>query len=360
MSGMLIGSRFSFAVTVLISLFIFVVGYLQSQKILQPDFYWRKTISDGKDAVIIAATFFVISLVSWLSDREIGKSLARAVLSEAELKKERDMLEVKVLERTHALKEAQAQKTIELSRFAEFGRMTSGLFHDLLNPLTAVSLHLENLKKSGEKSSCEKTKTSIEHVSTGIDRIRVFTENALKQVQKQEVELMFSVAHEISATLQMLSYKARRANVALEFSPPPLIQTYGNPLLFYRLIMNIVSNAIDSYAGIPDKARERKVKIFLADDHGILSLTLQDFGCGIKKENLGKVFDPLFTTKDTSRGTGLGLTICKDIMENHFHGNIRVESEEGIGTLVLIAFPITHHKHLKHIYEEANHFQSDY
>lgn len=359
MSGMLAGAYFSFTVTALISAAILIFGYLQSHSITHPNLYWKKEMFNMSDAVVIVFTLFVISLVSWLSDREIRKSLARAIASEAELKKERDLLEVKVIERTHALKEAQLQKTLELSRFAEFGRMTAGLFHDLLNPLTAVSFHLENLKKKTVKNTDLETKTSIDHVSAGIDRIRIFTENALKQVQKQEIELMFSVAHEISSTLEMLSYKARKANVALEFSPPPLIQTYGNPLLFYRLIMNIVSNAIDSYADMPEGVRERKVKIFLSNDHGILSLAIQDFGCGIKKENLSKVFDPLFTTKETSRGTGLGLTICKDIIENQYHGNIRVESEEGIGTLVLIAFPITHHKHLKHIYEEANHYSNN-
>jgi signal transduction histidine kinase len=311
------------------------------------------------DVIVIAVTFFIIALVSWLSDREIRRSLARAIASEANLKKERDFLEIKVGERTHALKEAQLQKTIELSRFAEFGRMTSGLFHDLLNPLTAVSLHLENLKKEQVKFQSQENNISINHIVKGIERIRTFSENALRQVQKQDIELNFSVAHEISSTIQMLAYKARRMNITIEFIPPPLIQTYGNPLLFYRLIMNLVSNAIDSYADIPEGTRERKVKILISSQHEILSLAIQDFGCGIKKENLGKVFDPLFTTKDIERGTGLGLTICKDIIENQYHGNIRIESEEGIGTLILIAFPLTHHAQLKHIYEKENHYSDN-
>lgn len=358
-SGMLVGAYFSFTATTLVSFTVLALGYLQSHSITHPNLYWKKEMLNMSDATIIVFTLFVIYLVSWLSDREIRQSLARAIASEAELKKERDLLETKVMERTHALKEAQLQKTIELSRFAEFGRMTAGLFHDLLNPLTAVSLHLENLKKERVQNSCPETNATIDHISNGIGRIHVFSKNALKQVQKQEIELMFSVAHEISSTLQMLSYKARKANVTIEFVPPPLIQTYGNPLLFYRLIMNLVSNGIDSYSDIPESDRERKVKVFVANEHGILSLAIQDFGCGIKKENLGKVFDPLFTTKETNRGTGLGLTICKDIAENQFHGNIRVESEEGIGTLVLITFPITYHEHLKHIYDEANHYSNN-
>lgn len=359
MSGMLAGAFISFSITLLICSTILFLSYLQNHFITHPNLYWKKEMLTMSDAAVLVFTLFVIYLVSWLSDREIRKSLARAIASEAALKQERDLLEIKVMERTHALKEAQLQKTIELSRFAEFGRMTSGLFHDLLNPLTAVSLHLENLKKEKIKYPSLGTDTAIDHISMGIDRIRSFSENALRQVQKQDIELNFSVAHEISSTIQMLAYKARRANVTLEFSPPPLIQTYGNPLLFYRLIMNLVSNGIDSYADIPEGARERKVKIFLSSQNGILSLTIQDFGCGIKKDDIGKVFDPLYTTKDTARGTGLGLTICKDIIENQYHGNIRIESEEGIGTLVLIAFPIAYHQQLKHIYEEANHYSNN-
>lgn len=359
MSGMLVGAYFSFTVTILISSTILSLGYLQSHTITHPNLYWKKEMLNMSDATVIVFTLFVIYLVSWLSDREIHKSLTRAIASEAELKKERDLLEIKIMERTHALKEAQLQKTIELSRFAEFGRMTSGLFHDLLNPLTAVSLHLENLKKAKDANMCPEMGGTIDHISSGIDRIRVFSENALRQVQKQDIELNFSVAHEISATIQMLAYKARRANVTLEFSPPPLIQTYGNPLLFYRLIMNLVSNAIDSYTDIPENTRERKVKIFLSSQYDILSLTIQDFGCGIRKEELKKIFDPLYTTKATAQGTGLGLTICKDIVENQYRGNIRIESEEGVGTLVFIAFPLAHHKQLKHIYDEANHYSDN-
>lgn len=359
MSGMLFNVRLLFLFLAIISFTVLGLGYTQNHSITHPVLDWKKEPADEKDATNIIFTFFVIALVSWLSDREIRKSLARAVESEAQLKQERDLLELKVVERTHALKEAQLQKTIELSRFAEFGRMTAGLFHDLLNPLTAVSLHLGNLKKEKVKNLCPETNMAIDHISSGVDRIRVFSENALKQIQKQDIELNFSVAHEISSTIQMLAYKARKMNVVLEFIPPPLIQTYGNPLLFYRLIMNLISNAIDSYVDIPEDTRERKVKIFLSIQHEILSITIQDFGCGIKKENLGKVFDPLFTTKDPDRGTGLGLTICKDIVENQYRGSIRVESEEGIGTLVFIAFPVTHHKHLKHIYEEANHYSDN-
>lgn len=358
-SGMLASVRFSFFFTALTSSVFLLFGYLQNNFITHPNLYWKKDMLTMSDAVVFAGTLFVIALVSWLSSREIQKSLARAIESEAELKKERDLLEIKITERTHALKEAQLQKTIELSRFAEFGRMTSGLFHDLLNPLTAVSLHLENLKKEKSKGAYSETNTAIDHVSNGIDRIRIFSENALRQVQKQDIELNFSVAHEISATIQMLAYKTRKSNVTLEFSPPPFIQTYGNPLLFYRLIMNLVSNAIDSYADMPENSRERKIKIFLSSQHEIISLTVQDFGGGIKKEDLSKVFDPLYTTKDASKGTGLGLTICKDIVENQFRGNIRVESEENVGTLVLIAFPLAHHAGLKHIYEEATHYSNN-
>ncbi len=356
MTGMLIGARLSFLVTAFASFIILLFGYLQSHLITRPNLYWKKNMLDVGDAATIAATLFVISLVSWLSDREIRKSLARAIESEAALKQERDFLEIKVEERTHALKETQLQKTIELSRFAEFGQMTSGFFHDLLNPLTAVSLHLEKLKKESAGSLSSGNTASLDHVAKGVEQIRAFSENALKQVQSQEIELLFSVAHEISSTVQMLSYKARRANVTVEFLPPPLIQTYGNPLLFYRVIMNLTANAIDSYADIPEGERERKIKIFLSEDHGLISLAIQDFGCGIKKTDLGKVFDPLFTTKDTGKGTGLGLTICKDIIENRYRGNIRVESEEGKGTLVFAVFPKTRHKELERMYAETNHY----
>jgi signal transduction histidine kinase len=64
------------------------------------------------------------------------------------------------------------------------------------------------------------------------------------------------------------------------------------------------------------------------------------FGCGIEKEILSKIFDPLFTTKDMQRGTGVGLYISKTIVEQEFEGTVEVESEIGSGSIFTVRFPI--------------------
>ena len=70
-----------------------------------------------------------------------------------------------------------------------------------------------------------------------------------------------------------------------------------------------------------------------------IELVVKDSGSGIKKENISRIFDPLFTTKALSEGTGLGLTIVHDIVKGIFDGSINVESEAGEGTSFTIHFP---------------------
>ena len=338
MSGILINSRFAFLTTSIISLTLIFIGYAHTTGLIEPNLYWKEGVARIEDAYVISALLFVIFIVSWLSNREIEKSLRRARKSEKELQKERDLLEVKVEERTAELKKTQLEKTMQLYRFADFGKMASGLFHDLVNPLTALSLNLEDLKNN-PKLSVSELKDRIGCALGGVKNVSVLIEGSRKQIQKQEIQTNFSISYEINLSIQMLSFKARKANVALEFTPPQKdIHTYGNPVKFYRLIHDIVSNAVDSYEGLFQT--DKKVIVRFERNGKLAEIQVQDWGCGISKENLGKIFDPLFTTKGHEKGVGIGLMICKEIIEKDFGGKIDVESQEGIGATFTITIPI--------------------
>lgn len=338
MAGILISTRFALFITLLISFFLILITYLHENLIVQPDLSWQVKVGSTSDALVLALTLGVIMVVSWLSNREIEKSLRRAKRSEKALRKERDLLEIRVEERTIELKKAQLEKTMQLYRFADFGKMASGLFHDLVNPLTAISLNLEDLKEN-PKLSVSELKDRIERALVNVRNVSGLIEGSRKQIQKQEIRTNFSISYEINLSLQMLSFKARKADVALEFTPSQKnIHTYGNPVKFYRLIHDIVSNAIDSYEGLFQT--DQKVIVHLKQKDKLIEIQVQDWGCGISKENLGKIFDPLFTTKGHEKGVGIGLTICKEMIEKDFGGNINVESEESIGTTFIIELPI--------------------
>src|SRR5204862_2776099 len=100
MSGILISSRSAFFMSSLVALTIMTIGYLQQEKFIIVSSSWRKDVESLTDSLVIIATFYVIFIVSWLSNRETEKALKRARASEKALKQQRDLLEVKVEERT--------------------------------------------------------------------------------------------------------------------------------------------------------------------------------------------------------------------------------------------------------------------
>ncbi|HUC31285.1 MAG TPA: ATP-binding protein [Candidatus Paceibacterota bacterium] len=134
------GTKFGFFTTGLIAAFIIPLGYAQSHGIMATQIQKAR----DADVVIFSILYLLIMIVAWLYNREIERSLLRARSSEQALKEERDLLEVKVAERTDELRRTQLEKVRQLNRLAELGQLSSGLFHDLLNLLNGLSLRVDD------------------------------------------------------------------------------------------------------------------------------------------------------------------------------------------------------------------------
>jgi signal transduction histidine kinase len=369
MAGVLINTRFAFITTIIISLTVIAFGYSQSQGIAHPDFYWRNEYISVADVIVFALIFFIIATVSWLSNREIEKSLARARRSEADLKKERDSLEITVEERTRELKETQAEKMTQLYRFAEFGRLSSGLFHDLINPLTAVSLNIEKIKNADQdvrahvESVKDKTGVApISEVSEYVDKAVVAAKKmedmvcaVRKQLSRQETKTIFSVNEEIAQALEVLSHKAQKSGVAIRLFSRQEVKTYGDAVKFNQVALNLIANAIESYLPIrsfaiggtkegqeKENADTRAATMSLSQNGDTIVFEVKDKGVGIPEENKQKLFEPFFTTKKEGYGIGIGLSMVKRFVEKDFSGSIEVESKEGDGAVFIVKIPIGH------------------
>lgn len=339
MSGILISTRFAFFLVIFSSICIFSLFDLQSNGSIKADLYWMNPggISRG-DIIVYVATLFVIAVVSWLSNREIEKSLHRARKSEAELKKERDMLEIRVEERTEELKREQYEKMRQMHKFAEFGRISSGLFHDITNYLTALSLNLEMAKENGKKE-VDKTRSYLEQALKTSSKMENFVEAIQKQLKNQDKLERFSLIQEIEQSIQVLGYRSKSQNVEIAFPHKGEYFLVGNNFKFSQIITNVISNAIDSYSGIGEGVN-KQVLINIGKENEAIMISVQDRGCGISKENMENIFTPFFTTKNGNDGTGIGLSTMLEILKNDFSGEIDVRSEEGKGTTMKLYFPI--------------------
>lgn len=340
MSGILLGSRVGFGVTVLSSFLITLVAYLHTSEIINPISYWKAEKFKVSDTLVVSIIFLIIAAVSWLSNREIQKSLSRVRESEAELKKERDSLEMKVEARTKELKEVQVEKMTQLYRFAEFGRISSGLFHDLINPLNAVSLNLG--KTDG---TVEETKEYVANAVRAAKKLEDLVVAVRKQLAREETRALFLVEEEINHVIEVLSHKAQGASVELRFTPRTDIQMFGDAIKFNQVVLNLVVNGIDACMPpttelVPVSIADRWVQISLIEEPETIIMVVEDNGVGIPEHHLDKIFEPFFTTKINGRGIGIGLSMARRIVEKDFGGLLVAKSEAGRGASFKVSLPM--------------------
>lgn len=350
MSGILLGSRVAFSVTVFASLFVILAAYLQVNDIISPIAYWKSEKFKVSDTFVVSIIFLIIAAVSWLFNNEIKKSLARARKSEAELKDERDSLEIKVEERTKELKEAQAEKMTQLYRFAEFGRISSGLFHDLINPLNAVSLNLSKVEDTGnvaDNASIQETKQYLSNAVHAAKKLEDLVVAVRKQLAREETRTLFIIDEEVQHVMDVLSHKARKANVELRFVPCERtattegnIKIFGDAIKFNQVVLNLVANGIDACVEVVSKTpSSRWVEVSLVEEPESIVMLVEDNGTGILDHHMDKIFEPFFTTKANGQGIGIGLSMAKRIVEKDFGGTLTAKSGVGKGSLFTATFP---------------------
>lgn len=358
MSGILISTRFAFITTLIICATVIITGYLHNLGTVEVNRYWVNQTWTVSEITVASILFFVIATVSWLSNREIEKSLKRARKSEAELKAERDSLEIKVEERTKELKEVQAEKMTQLYRFAEFGRLSSGLFHDLINPLNAVSLNIGQLKNQvaigGRETAVPVDLSAIASVKADVSaqaiscvdravsaakRLEGMVTAVRKQLARQENKTNFSLKEEIEGVISVLSHKAQKEGVIMRFLFNEDISLFGDAMKFNQIALNLIANAIDAYSMVRG-LRSKGVVISLKQNGDNAVFAVKDWGVGIPNENKQKIFEPFFTTKAEAGGIGIGLSMTKRITEKDFGGDIEVLTKEGEGSEFVARFPL--------------------
>ena len=155
---------------------------------------------------------------------------------------------------------------------------------------------------------------------------------------KQSEEKEFSLLQSIEDTKLLLSHRLRSSRCTVTVScltTAPVLR--GDPSKFGQVLTNLLGNAMDAYKDTGKSGGD--IHVAVVEDAEGVELRVRDFGCGIPRENLEKIFDDLFTTKPLGEGTGLGLPISRDIVTKFFRGTMRVESIVGQGTTFILRFP---------------------
>ena len=225
------------------------------------------------------------------------------------------------------------QHIFQSEKLAALGVMAGGIAHELRNPLSVSFSAAQFLLDSSHDPAFQQE--CVSKIIDGIQRSSGIIENLLRFARpapSAQVEAMNLVTL-VQETVILLAPQAKIQKIKiLEEYPDRLVSASGNPSLLLQMIMNLILNA---YQAMPAGGQ---IKIAVRRDAAEAVVEVGDTGCGISAANLGRVFDPFFTTQPVGKGTGLGLSICHTIVKQHF-GLIEVDSLEGQGSTFTVRLP---------------------
>jgi len=256
-----------------------------------------------------------------------------------------DITERKQAEEEQARLRQQAQLA---SRLASAGEMSSGIAHEINNPLTSVIGYSQLLL---ERDIPEDIGEDVRIIADGAQRVADIVKRLLTFARQYEpVKSSNDINQIIEVTLELRGYELKTGNIeVITRLDPELPWVICDAGQLQQVFMNITINAEIEMRKAHDKGR-LVIKTERIDDSIRISFT--DDGPGITKEDLSRIFDPFFTTREVGDGTGLGLSISHGIITDH-GGQIYAESESGKGTTFFVELPIITEQELPQAIEEA-------
>ena len=243
-----------------------------------------------------------------------------------------------VQRREHELREKQAQ-LVQAGKLATLGELTTGVAHELNNPLNNIGLFLGNIMDHVEANQVEPERIlrdlrnamqQVRKATTIISHLRTFGRAA--PVSREPLSINDVITQAVSLVQEQL--RLHQVQVRLNLAPAnPLV--CGSAIQLEQVFINLLTNARDAVSKAPAK---QIVVQSTVDDHHV-TMIVQDSGPGIPPGLEQRIFDPFFSTKDVGAGTGLGLSITYGILKDH-HGSIAVESPDGEGARFVVELPL--------------------
>ncbi|NWF66662.1 MAG: HAMP domain-containing histidine kinase, partial [Campylobacterales bacterium] len=233
-------------------------------------------------------------------------------------------------------KEKQEKLLVQQSKMASMGEMIAAIAHQWKQPLNVLFLmsqDFEELDELGEldddykKTFIKKMQKQLEFMNDTIEDFRNF-------FRPSKEKIAFDVVMGIKNILHLLKtqFKSNSISVNLTIQENSNTMTFGYPNEFKQVVLNLVNNAKDAYIGLREsgllsKSEISNIDINIENINNFIYVHVQDYAGGIKQQVLDKLFEPYNSTKG-EKGTGIGLTIAKTIIEN-MDGEISGKNENG-------------------------------
>lgn len=276
---------------------------------------WWLHIARGMSASIMVGTWAFLNV--WRMRRAYDRAFAESYRA----------VERTVAERTKELRDQE--------KLAALGVLSSGIAHDIANPLASLSSELEMLESEGaDQADPARTRASLATLRHHVERIeRTLREMTDFARRRGDEFAAVSVGHAVDDALRLVRHdqRARQVRFAVEIAPElaPVRMVEDHLVM---VLVNLLINALDA---MPDGG---EVTIRARAEGEFVRLSVSDTGTGMSEEVLRRSTEPLFTTKTGGRGTGLGLSVSVDVLRA-VGGSLGLESRPGEGTTVYLNCP---------------------
>jgi len=233
-------------------------------------------------------------------------------------------------------------KLLEADRLTALGVLSAGVAHEINNPLAYVLLNLEYLKRELPKAASDPARIEslmvrVQDACHGADRVASIVRDLRTFARGEETARQPVSLETVIEAAVNIAYPEIRTRARLERRYQTVPAVDGNAGRLEQVFLNLLLNATQAF---PEDSAEAdnsiRVSLRAAGDQVIAEVA--DNGPGIAPELLGRIFDPFFTTKPVGVGTGLGLPICRGIVQTH-GGEITVDSKPGSGAIFTLTFP---------------------
>lgn len=226
---------------------------------------------------------------------------------------------------------------VQSAKLASLGELSSGIAHELNQPLQAVMgfsqelQHLEKLSPTGAEFLQDIVNAS-KKMAEIIRSLRSFARQAGEELA------LTSVDQAVSEVVKLMNHQLMQKGIEIEVSADanlPMIT--ANSIQLEQVMMNLIANARDAIEQA--KRQNGKIKVQLTSKNETVFVKVTDNGCGMDAKTKEKIFDPFFTTKEVGQGTGLGMSISYGILKK-FQAEIKVDSTVDQGTEFTITLPV--------------------
>jgi PAS domain S-box-containing protein len=263
---------------------------------------------------------------------ELNRNLEKRVEQKTkQLKELNQTLELRVKDEI-SKNEAKKQVMFWQSRLASLGEMLANIAHQWRQPLTELNLAIFSIKKAALNNDKDAivefyndSKSIIKNMSNTIeDFTNFFKPNKEKHY--------FNIADSIHESIQILDRVIKQEIISVKTDIED-IEVLGITNELSQVIINLIKNSKDAF--VNNAILIREINISAKQERGFAVIKLEDNAGGIKEKDIYKIFEPYFTTKHASQGTGLGLFMSKMICEQGFNGSLDVKTNKNITTFII-------------------------